>query len=99
MMKKNRTALALALALGLSLGVADLPSAYANLPAQVGDQPLPSLAPMLAKTLPSVVSVQVSGMTSEDQNQQLPEPLKRFLGQMPQQHAPTLSGARFRSHH
>ncbi|WP_284446025.1 Do family serine endopeptidase [Rosenbergiella epipactidis] len=89
MMKKNRTPLALAMALSMSLGMAYLPASYANLPAQVGDQPLPSLAPMLAKTLPSVVSVQVSGTTTESQDQQLPEPLKRFLGQAPQQQQPT----------
>lgn len=88
-MNKHRTPLALALALTASLGIASLPTAYANLPTQVGDQPLPSLAPMLAKTLPSVVSVKVSGTTTESQDQQLPEPLKRFFGQMPQNQQPT----------
>lgn len=88
-MNKRRTPLMLALAVSLSLTAASLPNAYAALPAQIGDQALPSLAPMLAKTLPSVVSVQVSGTTTDTQNQQLPEPLKRFLGQMPQNDQPT----------
>ncbi|WP_370553738.1 Do family serine endopeptidase [Edwardsiella tarda] len=49
----------LALSLGLTLGTPHL--AQATLPAAVNGQPLPSLAPMLAKVLPAVVSIYVEG--------------------------------------
>ena len=59
-MKKQTLLLsALALSIGLSLSV--LPPAAASLPTQVpGQGALPSLAPMLEKVLPAVVSVQVA---------------------------------------
>jgi serine protease DegQ len=68
------TALSLAIALGLSM-----PQAGASaLPVAVDGQPLPSLAPMLAKVLPAVVSVHVSGTQVE--HQRLPEEYKYFFG-------------------
>ncbi|WP_275555619.1 serine endoprotease DegQ [Mixta sp. Marseille-Q2659] len=70
---------AVALSVGLNLALA--PSAMASLPAQIQNQALPSLAPMLEKVLPAVVSVHVEGTATEDQTQDLPEPLKRFFGQ------------------
>ena len=48
-----------ALSLGLSLGTPHL--AQATLPAAINGQILPSLAPMLAKVLPAVVSIYVEG--------------------------------------
>jgi len=55
---------ALALSIGLNLSLI-APSAQASLPVQVAGQPLPSLAPMLEKVLPAVVSVHVQGSESE----------------------------------
>ncbi|QHM73650.1 serine endoprotease DegQ [Mixta intestinalis] len=79
MKKKSLLLSAVALAVGMHLTMA--PSAMASLPTQVQDQTLPSLAPMLEKVLPAVVSVHVEGTATEDQAQDLPEPLKRFFGQ------------------
>ncbi|MXP66460.1 serine endoprotease DegQ [Pantoea sp. Nvir] len=81
-MKKQAQLLsALALSIGMSLAVA--PATMATLPAQVQGQPLPSLAPMLEKVLPAVVSVHVEGTEMTTQVQDIPEPLKRFFGQTP----------------
>ncbi|YCI28868.1 serine endoprotease DegQ [Erwinia sp. PK3-005] len=79
MKKKSLLLSAVSLAVGLNLTLA--PSAMASLPAQVQNQALPSLAPMLEKVLPAVVSVHVEGTSTEDAAQDLPEPLKRFFGQ------------------
>ncbi len=81
MKKPARLLSALALSIGMSLAAA--PSALATLPAQIEGQPLPSLAPMLEKVLPAVVSVHVEGTDSGQQAQDIPEPLKRFFGQGP----------------
>lgn len=61
------------------MSLAAAPDAMATLPAQIAGQPLPSLAPMLEKVLPAVVSVHVEGTDSGAQAQDIPEPLKRFL--------------------
>ncbi|QKJ85444.1 serine endoprotease DegQ [Paramixta manurensis] len=81
MKKKSLLLSALALSIGMSLATA--PQAVASLPAQIQGQPLPSLAPMLEKVLPAVVSVHVEGTSTDDQSQDIPEPLKRFFGQAP----------------
>lgn len=78
-MKKQLSAVALSI--GLSLAAA--PATIAALPTQVQGQALPSLAPMLEKVLPAVVSVRVSGTAAPQQTQQIPEPLKRYFGQAP----------------
>ena len=67
-------------ALALSISMGSAPAAQATLPAQIQGQPLPSLAPMLEKVLPAVVSVHVAG-TQPTQTQEIPEQLKRFFGQ------------------
>jgi len=68
---------ALALSIGLSLS-ASYPAAAA-IPSQVpGQAALPSLAPMLEKVLPAVVSVQVEGTAV--QSQRIPEELKKYFG-------------------
>lgn len=64
------------MSLGLVLSAA--PAANAALPVAVQGQPLPSLAPMLEKVLPAVVSVHVAG--TQVQRQQLPEEFRRFFG-------------------
>ncbi|MFU9135279.1 serine endoprotease DegQ [Erwinia tasmaniensis] len=76
MKKKSLLLSALALTV-MSLTVAA--PASATLPAQIAGQPLPSLAPMLEKVLPAVVSVHVEG--TQTQAQAVPEPLRRFFGQ------------------
>ena len=77
-MKKSTLLLsALALSIGLSLAVPA--PVLASLPTQVpGQGSLPSLAPMLEKVLPAVVSVKVEG--SAPVNQQVPDELKKFFG-------------------
>lgn len=78
MKKRNPLLSALALSVGLSLS-APFP-ATASLPAQIPGQPaLPSLAPMLEKVLPAVVSVQVEG-TAVAPEQKIPEELKKYFG-------------------
>ena len=79
MKKRNPLLSALALSVGLSLS-APFPAA-ASLPAQIPGQPaLPSLAPMLEKVLPAVVSVQVEG-TAVAPEQKIPEELKKYFGE------------------
>ncbi|WP_227318019.1 serine endoprotease DegQ [Cedecea davisae] len=78
MKKQTRLLSAVALSVGLTLGVS--PLASASLPSQVPGQPaLPSLAPMLEKVLPAVVSVQVEG-TASAPSQKVPEEFKKFYG-------------------
>ncbi|MEL2239853.1 serine endoprotease DegQ [Leclercia adecarboxylata] len=86
MNKKNQLLSALALSIGLSLS-ASYPLAAA-LPSQVpGEAALPSLAPMLEKVLPAVVSVQVEGTAV--QSQRIPEELKKYFGdEAPEQAQP-----------
>lgn len=64
--------------MSLSLSLATLPAvSSAAIPATSQSQELPSLAPMLEKVLPAVVSVHVSG--TRVQSQQIPEELNHFL--------------------
>ncbi|WP_428944362.1 serine endoprotease DegQ [Pantoea sp. FN060301] len=81
MKKKSLLLSALALSIGMNLTVA--PQAMATLPAHIQGEPLPSLAPMLEKVLPAVVSVHVEG--TQTQAQAIPEPLRRFFGQEEQE--------------
>lgn len=76
MNKKSLILSTLAMAIGLS--TAAVPAANATLPVAVQGQQMPSLAPMLEKVLPAVVSVHVEG--TQVQSQQLPEEFKRFFG-------------------
>ncbi|HAS1786819.1 serine endoprotease DegQ [Enterobacter pasteurii] len=90
MKKKNQLLSALALSVGLSLS-ASFP-AGAALPSQVpGQNAIPSLAPMLEKVLPAVVSVQVEGTAR--QSQRIPEELKKYFGDdAPDQQATPFEG-------
>lgn len=91
-MKKQTLLLsALALSVGLSLS-APFP-AVASLPSQVpGQAALPSLAPVLEKVLPAVVSVQVEG-TAAPESQKVPEELKKYFGdELPDQQAQPFEG-------
>ncbi|MGM8712432.1 serine endoprotease DegQ [Enterobacter hormaechei] len=90
MKKKNQLLSALALSVGLYLS-ASFP-ASAALPSQVpGQEAIPSLAPMLEKVLPAVVSVQVEGTAR--QSQRIPEELKKYFGEdAPDQQAQPFEG-------
>ncbi|MCK3657177.1 serine peptidase [Pasteurellaceae bacterium Pebbles2] len=78
-MKKTHFALT-AIALGLSVLTTPL-STMAQLPTEVAGTPLPSLAPMLEKVLPAVVSINVEGKEkSSSQRQQIPEEFRFFFG-------------------
>ncbi|EPZ2140949.1 protease degQ [Enterobacter hormaechei subsp. hoffmannii UCICRE 3] len=90
MKKKNQLLSALALSVGLSLS-ASFPASAAQ-PSQVpGQEAIPSLAPMLEKVLPAVVSVQVEGTAR--QSQRIPEELKKYFGEeAPDQQAQPFEG-------
>lgn len=77
---KKPTLLLSALALSVGLSLSAPSQVAAAIPSQVpGQGALPSLAPMLEKVLPAVVSVQVEGTTT--QSQKVPEELKKFFGE------------------
>ncbi|WON76541.1 serine endoprotease DegQ [Serratia sp. UGAL515B_01] len=76
MKKKSLIFSALAMSIGLSF--ASVSVVNAALPVAAEGQALPSLAPMLEKVLPAVVSVRVEG--TQTQRQQLPEQFKYFFG-------------------
>jgi serine protease DegQ len=65
--------------MSISLAFASVPAANAAMPAAVAGESLPSLAPMLEKVLPAVVSVRVEG-TQVQRQPQLPEQFKFFFG-------------------
>lgn len=87
-MKKKSLFLSV-LAISLGVALSPLPAVSAALPMAIEGQPLPSLAPMLEKVLPAVVSVHVSG-TQVVQNSRVPEEFKFFFGP----NAPTDNGSR-----
>lgn len=77
---KKQSLLLSALALSIGLAFSAPFSASAALPSEVpGQAGVPSLAPMLEKVLPAVVSVQVEGTAV--QTQKVPEELKKFFGE------------------
>lgn len=81
---KKKSLIFSALAMSMSLAFASVPMVNAAMPVAVEGQPLPTLAPMLEKVLPAVVSVRVEG--TQVQRQQLPEQFKFFFGpNMPSQ--------------
>jgi len=75
----KKTPLFSALALCIAFGLTSMIPAEAALPAAVPGQTMPSLAPMLEKVLPAVVSVHVEG-TQQVQRQTLPKEFKYFFG-------------------
>ncbi|MBD2815369.1 Do family serine endopeptidase [Xenorhabdus sp. Flor] len=79
MKSKNTLLSALAISIGLSLASVPMVS-NAALPAAIASQELPSLAPMLEKVLPSVVTVHVAGTEVQTQQLQLPEDFQFFFG-------------------
>ncbi|MEX5412835.1 serine endoprotease DegQ [Atlantibacter hermannii] len=89
---KKQTLLLSALALSVGLSLSTPSQVAAAIPSQVpGQAAIPSLAPMLEKVLPAVVSVQVEGTAT--QSQKVPEELKKFFGEeMPDQPAQPFEG-------
>lgn len=89
---KEQTLLLSALALSVGLSLSAPSQVAAAIPSQVpGQAAIPSLAPMLEKVLPAVVSVQVEGTAT--QSQKVPEELKKFFGEeMPDQPAQPFEG-------
>ncbi|WP_431224876.1 serine endoprotease DegQ [Serratia sp. L9] len=75
---KKKSLILSALAMSISLTLASVPVANATMPVAAEGQALPSLAPMLEKVLPAVVSVRVEG--TQVQRQKLPEQFKFFFG-------------------
>lgn len=81
---KKKTIMLNAIALGLAMFSAPMIS-QANLPAVVQGQTLPSLAPMLEKVLPAVVSISVEGKTKSGSSthqrfqQDIPEEFRFFF--------------------
>ncbi|MGL9759721.1 MAG: serine endoprotease DegQ [Symbiopectobacterium sp.] len=75
---KKKSLLFSAIEISISLALSSLPAAQAALPAVIEGQQLPSLAPMLEKVLPAVVSVHVEG--TQTQRQRVPEEFKFFFG-------------------
>ncbi|MBN3096204.1 serine endoprotease DegQ [Pectobacterium brasiliense] len=75
---KKTSLLFSALAMSIGLTLSTLHAANAALPAVVQGQQTPSLAPMLEKVLPAVVSVHVEG--TQVQRQRVPEEFKFFFG-------------------
>ena len=89
---KKQTLLLSALALSVGLSLSTPSQVAAAIPSQVpGQAAIPSLAPMLEKVLPAVVSVQVEGTAT--QSQKVPEELKKFFGEeLPDQPAQPFEG-------
>ncbi|MFU2088850.1 DegQ family serine endoprotease [Avibacterium avium] len=77
---KRKHFLLSSIALGLSVLSTSM-VAQASLPTQVEGQAVPSLAPMLQRVLPAVVSIAVEGkQKSRFQNDDIPEEFKFFFG-------------------
>ncbi len=75
-MKKSTLTLALALSLGMAFAPVSL---FAAETASSSSQQLPSLAPMLEKVMPSVVSISVEGSTAV-KNPRMPQQFQQFFG-------------------
>ena len=89
---KKQTLLLSALALSVGLSLSAPIQTMAAMPSQVpGQGALPSLAPVLEKVLPAVVSVQVEGTAV--QGQKVPDELKKYFGdELPDQQAQPFEG-------
>jgi S1-C subfamily serine protease len=72
----------LPLGLAATLLCAFAPLATAQLPAQVGDTPVPSLAPMVKRVSPAVVNIATKG-TVQEQNPLLSDPFFRRFFDVP----------------
>ncbi len=56
-------------------------NAFAQLPAKVGDQEVPSLAPLVSRTSPAVVNIATQGTVTASRNPMMDDPFfRRFFG-------------------
>ena len=56
-------------------------NAFAQLPAKVGDQEMPSLAPLVSRTSPAVVNIATQGTVTASRNPMMDDPFfRRFFG-------------------
>lgn len=78
MMNKTGFALAFALSLGSM-------NAYSVLPAQVNGEPLPSLSPMLDRSMPAVVNISTAINVKNQQNPLMNDPVFRYFFGIPNQ--------------
>ena len=76
----NKTGFALAFALSLSSM-----NAYSVLPAQVNGEPLPSLSPMLDRSMPAVVNISTAINVKNQQNPLMNDPVFRYFFGIPNQ--------------
>src|SRR5689334_5170455 len=58
-------------------------TAGAQLPAKIGDTPLPSLAPIIKRTSPAVVGIAVEGTVQQQTNPLMQDPFFRRFFDMP----------------
>lgn len=76
---KKRNFVLTSIALGLSVMATPM-LAQASLPVAVNGQALPSLAPMLEKVLPAVVSISIEGQQKGSNRNAIPEEFRFFFG-------------------
>ncbi len=86
MMKFALPTLRLVAVVALLAGLAPLHPSHAALPAKVGGQELPSLAPLVADASPAVVNIATRGTVDAPRNPLADDPFfRRFFGVPPQQ--------------
>ncbi|WP_058912330.1 serine endoprotease DegP [Entomohabitans teleogrylli] len=78
-MKKTTLAMS-ALALSLGLALSPMSAIAAETASASTSQQMPSLAPMLEKVMPSVVSINVEGSTTVNSNARMPRNFQQFFG-------------------
>ena len=79
------TAIAICLAVVMSGAVAGPPAvAVAGIPVAVGDQPVPTLAPMIKRVAPAVVNIATQGRVRIRQNPLLSDPFFRRFFNLPE---------------
>jgi len=76
------------------LALAIAATANAALPARIGEQPLPSLAPLVREASPAVVNIATRGTVTAPRNPLMDDPFfRRFFGVPPQQRQRQISSA------
>ncbi|MFP9228623.1 serine endoprotease DegP [Pectobacterium cacticida] len=80
MKRKSLVLSALALSLAMTMGVTTANAAQSGASSASAGQ-LPSLAPMLEKVMPSVVSIYVEGHTTNTERDTIPQQLQPFFGE------------------
>lgn len=78
-MKKSTLVLS-AVALSLGMALSPMSASAAETASAATSQQLPSLAPMLEKVMPSVVSINVEGSATVNNNARMPQQFQQFFG-------------------